>query len=150
MSEFRIVKRSDIPGASKDRLSAKASTPNARLHKGGTLFLSVLAIEPLGVDADCYVLAEFDEQSSVLKLSVPETLPRGVSESDCFTLRVRKLKGSHRPMGMINMKPLLKYIGLKINGGYRFEIAGVDTEEHSISLVLPMDEASHAAADAIA
>ena len=151
MSEFRIVKKSDIPNVSSRSFGVGPLRPQARLHKGGTLFLSVMAVEPLQVREDCYVLAEFDEASSVLKLSVPEKLPRGVSESDCFVMRVRKLKGNQRPMGMLNVKPLLGFIGFKMNGGgQRFEIAGIDAEERSISLTLPAAQLgeSHEAADA--
>lgn len=140
MSEFRIVKKSDIPGADRVFGGSRPSGPLARLHKTGTLHLSVLAVEPLGIDADCYVLAEYDEISSILKLTVPDKLPRGVSQDDCFPMRVRKFKGQ-RPMGVLNMKLLLSYIGFTINGGQRLEIAGIDAKERSISLMLPMSQA---------
>jgi hypothetical protein len=140
MAEFQVIKRSNIPLAGS--IADRRLVPVARLHKGGTLYLSVLAAEALG-DRDCRVLAEFDEQSSVLKLTVADKLPVGISQEDCFPMRIRKqTKGSKRSIGQICVKALLRYIGFTENGGrsQEFQIAALDPRERSITLVLPAEQ----------
>jgi hypothetical protein len=134
MPEFRIVRRTDVPA--NDKMPKLAQPPHARLHSGGTLFLNVLATEVIS-DSDCGILVEYDDQANTLKLSNPEKLPRGVSESDCFPMRVRCGKKQRRATGMISMKRLLRHIGYQINGACDFPVKHVDKENRSITVEVP-------------
>jgi hypothetical protein len=139
MAEFQVIKRADIPRAGT--LAERKLVPQVRLHKGGALYFSVLAAEVFG-DRDCRVLAEFDEASSILKLTVAEKLPQGISEADCFPMRIRKQsKNSKRPIGIICVKALLGYIGFTENGQSQdFKITALDPRERSISFILPAEQ----------
>ena len=117
-------------------LQRKAKAPHARLHRGGTLFLSVIATEILA-DKDCGLLVEYDEHAATLKLSNPERLPRGIEEADTFPLRVRKGKNQKRPLGLISVKSLLRHIGFAADGNYDFPVAATDRPNRSITLTMP-------------
>jgi hypothetical protein len=113
--------------------------PIARIHKNGTLYLSVLAVQALALKKDCEVIAEFDEESRILRLSVADKLPPWLTVEDTFHLRLRLgSKGAARPLAMICLKSLLKYIGFVQNGvSQEVEIAALDPDHRSISVVLP-------------
>ena len=140
---FCVVKRSSVPnsGPPGDRPLA----PKARLHKGGTLYLSVQAMQALS-DQNCRLIAEFDEQASILRLTVAtaDKLPRGISLDDCFVLRTGAGKNNQRKLGMVSLKALLTYIGFRQpDASQELELAGFDREGRSISLVLPREQFSN-------
>lgn len=139
MAEFQVIKRTDVPNAGP--VHNRAVMPIARLHRNGTLYLSVTAAAALG-DRHCRCLVEFDESTSILKLTVAgEKLPKGFTLEDTFLLRFQKGPHSHRPLAMICLKSLLRYIGFEINGVPQvIEIERMDADERSISLVLPAEQ----------
>lgn len=131
-----IVRRSDIPVPVRGPI---ARMPRARMHKSGTLFLSVVAVEALG-SQNCQIMADFDEPTMILKLIVVDKVPRGLTEKDLFPFRVRTGKKNKRPFGMIYIKGLLILIGYPPNGqSVDFPIAGFDPVNRSISLMIPAD-----------
>lgn len=134
MPEFRMVKRGDIP---RTRTRYPNRLPKATLQKSGTLVLSVGAVEALG-SRSCGVLAEFDEESTILKLTVVDQPPRGLTEDDLFNLAVRGAKGQRRPLGMLYVGKLLQFIGCRINGSRTFPIT-TDPPNRSISFKLPAE-----------
>ena len=135
MSEFRIVKRADLPVATR---GPKPRPATARLHKQGFLYLSVSAIQVLG-NQDCRVMVEFDEQERILKLTAVDYPPKGIEESDLFQVRTRIGKGNRNPLGMLYIGGLLRYIGCVLNPPLELPVAAVDARNRSISLVLPCD-----------
>ena len=139
MSEFRVVKRADLP---KPRRGPAVRMPQARLHKSGTLYLSVVAVEALG-NRDCQVMVEFDEDAMILKFTVVDKLPKGISVADLFPLHIKTGKRNKRPLGMVYLKSLLSFIGHPPNGrSVDFPVAGYDPVNRSISLVLPAEQMS--------
>lgn len=134
MSEYRVVKRSDVPIPKR---GSRGKLPQARLHKTGTLYLSVLAIEALG-NQDCLVMVEFDDQAMILKLTAIDQPPRGISREDLFQVRVRTGKRNKRPLGMLYLRSLLRYIGCPLKESTEFPVAAVDPVHRSISLVVPV------------
>ena len=134
MPEFRVVKRGDIP-RSRNRYPNRI--PKANLSKTGNLVLSVGAVEALG-SRNCGVLAEFDEQSKVLKLTAVDQPPRGLDQDDLFNLAVRGTKRMSRPLGMLYLGKLLQYIGCKVNGSRSLPIT-TDPGNRSISFTLPAE-----------
>ena len=137
MPDYHVVKRSDIAGA-RTMFERANLEPRARLHKTGSLFLSVLAMETLSKEA-VEVLIEFDQQAHTLQFSVPEALPPGITVEDCFHLQARKLKKSKRVSGVIAIKSLLDYIGFSRNGAMDFPVIRTDPEKRSITLALPAE-----------
>jgi hypothetical protein len=140
MGEFQVVKRTSIPNARE--ASARAVAPKARIHKNGTLYLSVLAIEALGVDQDSRVIVEFDAESRILRLTITDKLPVWLTEDDTFLLRLRLgSKGAQRPLGMVCLRALLSYIGFGQNGGSQeVQIVDLDPQHRSVSVVLPAEQ----------
>lgn len=131
-----LIKRQEVPNSWQVGLRGPEA-PKVRLHKGGTLFFSVLAAEVLG-DRDCRLLLEWDEQERTLKFTAVEKLPDGVEEADTFPMRIRVNPGAKRPIGMLSVKALLSYLGFKYRGQPEdFPIAALDKRRRSITLVLP-------------
>lgn len=138
MPEFRMIKRTDVPTAGV--VSERVRRPIARLHRGGTCYFSVAAVGALS-DRDCRVLAEFDERAAVLRVSVVgEKLPKGFTREDTFPLRVRTSKRNKRAIGMLSLKALLRYIGFEANGAQDLKIVEIDSERHTLSMVLPPEQ----------
>lgn len=138
MSEFRAVKRGDIPPAK----TGPTMKPRARLARTGFLYLSVKSIEALG-NRNCRVMVEFDEESLMLKMTVMDKPPKGFSEEDLFPVTIKVGKRNTKPTGQIYMKSLLRYIGHPANGKpQEFPVTAVDPVNRSISLVVPACEDS--------
>ena len=135
MPEFRVVKRGDVPVLNQKR----PDIPHVRLSKAHTLLLSVKATELLSNFQECRLLIEYDEDANTLKLSNPERLPAGVAIEDCFPMHLnRGQKASHRPMGAVAIRALLRYIGYTGNGGsVELPVQSADRQTRSLSLALP-------------
>lgn len=136
MPEFQVIKRQDVPNAWQigKRLP---EGPKVRLHRSGTLFFSVVAVAALG-EEDCRVMVEFDEVAHTLKFTVAEKLPRGVTEEDCFPMRIRKGPHNRRPIGMMSLRALFNFIGFEVGTPRDLEIAAIDATSRSITLKLPV------------
>lgn len=139
MPEFRIVKRTDVP--TKGAVGSRVQPPMARLHSNGTLHLSVRAAAALS-DHDCHMLAEFDVDTRILRLTVinGEAPPWGLTKEECFMMRVRKPPKGHHNYGAISVQGLFGYIGFRSNGAQTFEIVELDPDRHSISFLLPAEQ----------
>ena len=138
MPEFEVIKRGDVPNAWQIG-SRIPESPKVRLHRGGTLFFSVLATQVMGRE-DCRVLAAFDESARTLKFTAVDLLhlPDGVTEADCFPMRIRSGKHNRRPVGAISIKALLTWLGVRQKyNAQDLEITNVDTKGRSITVVLP-------------
>lgn len=144
MSEFSVIRRVDVPKSLTGR--KRAQYPQVRLHAGGRLHFSVLAVQALG-NQDCEVMVEFDESESILKfttITAKEKLPRGITENDLFPVTIRPGKTGHRPIGTVSIRSLLKHIGHPLNGkrSHEFPIVEMDPVGHSISVSVPTDDES--------
>ena len=139
MPEYQVIKRGDVPNAWQIG-SRMPEFPKVRLHRGGTLFFSVLATEIMG-DADCRVLAEYDETQRTLKLTTAgKVLPEGVTAADCFPMRIRSGKHNRRPQGAISIKALLTWLGVKYKyTAQDLEIMAIDRKARSLTVVLPVE-----------
>lgn len=140
MSEFRIVKRADMPKMRGRRI---VHQPRARLHKSGQLYLNAAAAKTLGTE-DCLCLLEFDEESLILKITAVDQPPRGISEEDLFQVRIRIMKNFKQPMGRLYILSLLRYIGYSVKPGQslKFPVTAVDPRNRSISLNVPAEQLS--------
>lgn len=137
MPEFALIKRTEVPNAWQVG-THELGGPKARLHRRGCLYFSVQAAAVMGTE-DCRVLAEYDEAACTLKFTRMENrLPRGISESDLFPMRIRTPgPNNRRPIGMISILALLKYIGFELTDGpVDFPIVAIDAEARSITLSL--------------
>lgn len=136
-SEFRVVKRMDVPTQPRHR----AVRAWAKMTKAGALYFNVIACEALG-NQDCLVLAEFDETAHILKFTVIDKPPRGITEADLFPMKIKMHAHSKRPAATILIGSLLRYIGFSMNGkrSIDFPIAALNAEERSISVVVPVEE----------
>ena len=77
---------------------------------------------------------EFDENSHTLKFTGVEQAPEDMTEDDLFHLT---WNGQKNGCG-VALKSLLHYIGFRLNGGAQaLEIAAMDPQQHSISVLLP-------------
>lgn len=146
-----LIRRTDVP--TKGRTPRKSLKPAARLHRSGTLYFSVRATEVLGRSEDCLVTVTFDEDTKILKFRVADNaagLPRGVSEADCFMMRIAKGKNeqTHRPQAKICLQSLFHYIGFARDGSQNFEIVKMEPVEHSVSVRLPKEQFASAASAA--
>ena len=139
MPEFLIVKRTDIPRATKGPHAA--SVVSARLHKSGNLYLSVSAIRVLG-SQNCQVMAEFAEEERILKITAVDHPPKGIEEAALFPVRAYVTKRNRNPMGMLYIGGLLRLIGCPLKRPLELPVAAVDAQNRSISLVLPCDGSS--------
>lgn len=136
MPEFQLIRRQDVPNAWKIG-SREPDGPKARLHRGGCLYFSVQAAAALGTQ-DCMVIAEFNKPKRTLKFTAMDTLPDGITEDDCFPLRIR-VTGPHnrRAIGMVSIRALLNHIGFWQSGPVDFPIVAMDEKNRSVTLVLP-------------
>lgn len=136
-----VVKRAEIPHAWQVG-KRKPDPAKVRLHKGGTLFFSVLAVKAMG-SKDCRVLAEYDEDKRWLKFTVVDRLPRGIAFEDTFKMRIRTGIHNKSPIGMISIASLLSYIQYKTKGiAEDMKIISLDEEERSVTLELPSSDDS--------
>ena len=139
MSEFRIVKRTDVPMATRGPHAPRVVS--ARLHKTGNLYLSVSAIQVLG-SHNCRVMVEFKEEERILKITAVDHPPRGIEEAALFPVRAYTAKRNKNPLGMLYIGALLRYIGCPLKSPLQLPVAAVDAPNRSISLVLPCDGSS--------
>lgn len=138
MPEFQVIRRTDVPRGQST--TERANKPSVRMHRSGVLYFSVMAMQALSDQQDCRVIVEFDPATRILKFTVPDKLPQGLTESDFFTVRTRKTKKSKRVQGLFSANALFHYIGLPCNQNKILPIVGVDPQHRSVSIRVPAEE----------
>jgi hypothetical protein len=130
--DFRVIKKTDIPQASRGRWRTR---PIVRLA-GGQLFFSRHA-NVFG--AASLALVEFAESGRALKFTAVDNVPGGLTEDDLFHLT---RQGRHATGNgcSVAAKSLLAYIGFHRNGttSQELEIGAIDREKRSICVILPL------------
>jgi hypothetical protein len=136
---FQLIRKSDVPWA-----TVRRGRLIARLTKQGQIQFNRPVTEAFG-EFELAVI-EYDEDAGTLKLTACVTPPKGLDPEDCF--RLSKSVHKDRVAGsFISAKALLKWMGFTAIGAHKLEIAGINAERHSVTLILPqMSEAARSGA----